>query len=68
MTLESLVASVLKEAPNYRLRNARIVEVILVETSEGEGIENDRSRIVTSYYDKTGRLLFRHDPCPEGSE
>lgn len=49
-------------------RGARIVEVIEVETFEGEGVPNDPGRIVHRYYNRDGELLAKRDGWAENHE
>ncbi len=46
-----------------RLRSAEVIKVIVTEHHEGMGTEEDRSRIVTSYWSLDGKLLAEQDPC-----
>ena len=42
---------------------AKMVKLIRTETPEGKGTENDPVRIVTRYWDKKGKLVFKKDPA-----
>jgi len=55
----------LNELPS-NLRGVQVVEVIRVETREGRGTEESVVRIVESYFDMHGVLLWQNDPCPNG--
>lgn len=44
------------------LRNVKTLEVIAVESYEGEGTQESPGRLVTSYFDSAGRFLADDDP------
>ena len=52
--------------PNQR--GAKVIQVIHVETLEGEGTEKNVARLVHWYYSLDGSLLAIRDECPDTLE
>lgn len=44
------------------MRSAKIVEVIVTVSLEGEGVEGDPCREITRYWTKDGNLIAEKDP------
>lgn len=42
--------------------SAKVIQLIEVKTTKGEGINGDPVRQVTQYYTFEGTLLFEYDP------
>lgn len=58
--MNSLVKSVLGR--QTRIDGARLVEVIQLQTTEGNGDEDDPVRNVVRYYTKQGQLIGEFNP------
>lgn len=43
---------------------AKVIQVIEVEITRGNGVEGDVMRGVTQYWSLDGTLLAENDPCP----
>jgi hypothetical protein len=48
--------------------SARVISVIETQALRGTGIEEDKCRIVTQYWDFDGKLLAENDPCAKEKE
>ena len=48
--------------------SAKVMQVIETKSLRGSGIEGDKCRIVTQYWDFNGKLLAEKDDCEEKAE